>query len=120
MHAASADHLMAVSDEGIAHMAANSVVPIALPGTTVFLGKTDSFAPVRKMVAAGCRVAVATDFNPGSSVYQSMPAMMQLCMARGGLTLEEAWLAATHHPALSLGLQGRAGLVTSNLRRTLT
>ena len=64
---------------------------------------------MRKLLDAGCRVAVATDHNPGSSVHQSMPQMMQLCMANGGLTLDEAILAATHNPAISLGLAGTVG-----------
>jgi imidazolonepropionase len=64
---------------------------------------------MRKLLDAGCRLAVATDHNPGSSVHQSMPQMMQLCMANGGITLDEAMLAATYNPAVSLGLEGQAG-----------
>ena len=64
---------------------------------------------MRKMLDAGCRLAVATDHNPGSSVHQSMPQMMQLCMAHGGLSLDEALLAATYNPAVSLGLEGTVG-----------
>ena len=90
-------------------MAAAGVIPIVLPGATVFLGKGHGYAPMRKLLDSGCRLAVATDSNPGSSVHQSMPQMMQLCMASGGITLEEALLAATCHPAASLDLAGQVG-----------
>lgn len=68
LKAHSADHLMAISDAGIKALADNNVVATMLPGTTVFLGK-NTFAPVRKLIDSGVRVAVATDYNPGSSVY---------------------------------------------------
>jgi imidazolonepropionase len=89
MGAHSADHLMAVSSEGMVAMAKAGVVPIVLPGATMFLGKGHSTAPMRELVQAGCRVAVATDHNPGSSVNQSMAQMMQLCIAHGKLSAEE-------------------------------
>lgn len=64
---------------------------------------------MRKLLDAGCQLAIATDFNPGSSVHQSLPQMMQLCMANGGLTLNEAFLGVTYNAAKSLGLEGKAG-----------
>jgi urocanate hydratase len=106
MGAHSADHLMAVSSEGASAMARAGVVATVLPGTTVFLGKGHSVAPMRALADAGCRVAVATDNNPGSSVHQSMPQMMQLCVSHGGLSVGEAFAAATCNPATAL----RAGL----------
>ena len=63
--AASADHLMFCSEAGMKAMAAADVTPVLLPGTTLFLGMRD-WAPARKMIESGCRVALATDFNPGS------------------------------------------------------
>jgi imidazolonepropionase len=109
MNCYSADHLMAVTQEGIEAMAEKGVIPIVLPGATVFLGKGHGYAPMRKILDGGCRLAVATDHNPGSSVHQSMPQMMQLSMANGGITLEEAFLAATYNPAISLAATGRLG-----------
>jgi imidazolonepropionase len=105
----SADHLMAVTDEGILAMAKNNVIPIILPGTTVFLGKGHGYAPMRKILDGGCRLALATDHNPGSSVHQSMAQMMQLAMANGGITLEEAFLASTYNPAISLAATSQRG-----------
>jgi imidazolonepropionase len=108
-HAHSADHLMAVSDAGIKQLADAKVVPIVLPGATVFLGKGQRFAPMRRFIDSGCRLAIATDHNPGSSVHQSLPQMMQLCMANGGLTLDEVVLGVTYNAALSLDLEGAVG-----------
>ena len=71
--AASADHLMFASDAGIRAMAEADVTPILLPGTTLFLGMRD-WAPARKMIEAGCRVALASDFNPGLLRLPGSPA----------------------------------------------
>ena len=67
----SADHLARISDAGIAAMAASDTVGVLLPGTLFFLGKP-AYAPARRMIEAGCAVALATDFNPGSCYTQSM------------------------------------------------
>ena len=99
--ACSADHLMAVSDEGIEALKKGNVVATILPGTTVFLGKTN-FAPARKMIDKGCIVALSTDFNPGSSVFQSQPLMMNLAMNFTKMTVEETFLAVTRNAALAL------------------
>jgi imidazolonepropionase len=104
-----------VSDKGISDMAAAGVIPIVLPGATVFLGKGHGYAPMRKLLDSGCRLAVATDSNPGSSVHQSIPQMMQLCMANGGITLDEALLAGTYNPAISLDLEGTVGTLQVSL-----
>jgi imidazolonepropionase len=92
---------MAISDAGIQALAKGNTVATMLPGTTVFLGKT-GFAPVRKLIDSGVRVAIATDYNPGSSVYNSQAMMMNFAMAFGKMTLEEAFKAATRNAALSL------------------
>ena len=72
-----------------------------LPGTTVFLGKS-TFAPARRMIEAGVRVAIASDYNPGSSVYNSLPMMMNFSMVYGKLTVEEAFKGVTRNSALAL------------------
>ena len=78
--AASASHLLHVSDIGIAALAAAGVVAVALPGVSFFL--RDRYAPVRTLVDAGVPVALATDCNPGSSHTESMPAVMALGLPR--------------------------------------
>jgi urocanate hydratase len=99
--ASSADHLMAISDKGIEALKKGNVVATILPGTTIFLGKT-TFAPARKLIDRGCLVALSTDFNPGSSVFQSQPLMMNLAMNFTKMTVEEAFLAVTRNAALAL------------------
>ncbi len=100
--AASADHLMFASDAGIRAMAQAGVVPTLLPATTLFLGMKD-YAPARKMIAEGCRVALASDFNPGSCACIDPLLVLRLGCLQLRLTFEEAFTAMTLHPARSLG-----------------
>jgi len=109
MGAASASHLLHVSDIGIAALAAAGVVAVALPGVSFFL--RDRFAPVRKLVEAGVAVALATDCNPGSSHTESMPAVMALACLGAGLTSEEALVAGTLNAAAALGRADRIGSI---------
>ncbi len=99
--AASADHLMFCSEAGMAAMAAADVTPVLLPGTTLFLGMRD-WAPARRMIEAGCRVALATDFNPGSCPCADPLTILRLGCLQLRLTFEEALTAMTLHAARSL------------------
>jgi imidazolonepropionase len=99
--AASADHLMFCSDAGMKAMAAAGVTPVLLPGTTLFLGMRD-WAPARKMIEAGCRVALATDFNPGSCPCLDPLTILRLGCLQLRMTFEEAFTAMTLHAAQSL------------------
>jgi imidazolonepropionase len=100
--AASADHLMFASRAGMAAMAQAGVTPILLPATTLFLGMRD-FAQARPMVEAGCRVALASDFNPGSCACIDPLLVLRLGCLQLRLTFEEAFTATTLHAARSLG-----------------
>ncbi|HQR68098.1 MAG TPA: imidazolonepropionase [Thermoanaerobaculia bacterium] len=100
--AASADHLLFVTDDGIEAMARAGVVATLLPGTSVFL-RMDRYAPARKLVAAGVPVALATDCNPGSSYTESLPAVAFFAAIGMGLTVEETLTAMTLNGAASLG-----------------
>ena len=106
----SADHLMEVSDKGVLALADNNVIATLLPGTTFFLGKT-KYAPARKLIDAGIKIALATDFNPGSSHIQSMPFIISLACLFMGLTIEEAFAAATYNAAQTLGIHNEVGSV---------
>ena len=99
--AASADHLMFCSEAGMKAMAAADVTPVLLPGTTLFLGMRD-WAPARKMIENGCRVALATDFNPGSCPCVDPLTILRLGCLQLRMTFEEAFTALTLHPARSL------------------
>lgn len=99
---ASADHLMFCSEGGMKAMAAADVTPILLPTTTLFLGMRD-WAPARRMIEAGCRVALASDFNPGSSPCLDPLLVLRLGCLQLRMTFEEAFTAMTLHAAHSLG-----------------
>jgi len=108
--AISADHLMAVSDDGINALSQKGVIATLLPGTTFFLGK-NTYAQGRKMVDAGCDIALATDFNPGSCTLQSMPMVMFLATQFCGLSVKEAFTATTFNSAKSLQLETKIGAI---------
>jgi len=106
--AQSANHLMAVTAEGISAMKENGVVPVVLPGTSFFLGGK-KYAPARKMWDAGLPVALATDFNPGSSMTPSMQMVVNLGCIALNLTPDEVLQASTYHSALALDRAARKG-----------
>ena len=106
--AVSADHLHGTRPEVAADLARAGVVGVLLPGTSFFLNLSEK-APARAMVEAGLPLAVATDFNPGSSMSQSMPLMTTLACVQLGLTPAEALVAGTVNGAAALARSGRAG-----------
>jgi len=106
--AASAEHLIAVSDEGIARLAASDTAAILLPGVSFFL-MMDKRAPARRLIDAGAAVALATDFNPGSSNLSSMLFVLQLGVFTLGMTVEEAVNACTGNAAFAIGRHGMVG-----------
>jgi imidazolonepropionase len=115
---ASADHLMAVSDDGIKALAASKTVANLLPATSFFL-MSERFAPARKLIDAGAIVALSTDCNPGSSMTESMQIVIQLASLQMRMTVEEALTAATLHSAYSLGLAKEVGSIEEGKRADL-
>ena len=118
LRAVSADHLMTVSNAGIKAMAEKGVIATLLPGTTFFLGK-NTYAPGRKIIDSGCELALATDFNPGSCTLQSMPLIIALSNVYCGLTIEEAFKAATWNGAKALNREKELGAVSENYQADL-
>ncbi len=108
--AASADHLAAISDAGIAALAGSATVATLLPTTMLFLGRK-AYAPARRMIDAGVRVALATDFNPGSSPSHSMALTLTLACSQMGMDPLEALVAATAGGAAALQLDDGRGTV---------
>jgi imidazolonepropionase len=108
MRATSADHLAAVSEAGIRALATSSTVATLLPGTMLFLGKATR-APARQLIEAGVPVAVATDFNPGTSPTPNLPLVLTLAVSQLHLSAAEALVAATVNGAAALGLADRVG-----------
>jgi imidazolonepropionase len=108
--ARSADHLMYISPEGIAALAASDTVANLLPATSFFL-MSDRYAPARELIDAGAIVSLSTDCNPGSSMTESMQTVVQLATLKMKMTVEEALTAATLNGAFSLGLAAETGTI---------
>ena len=101
MGAVSADHLLMISEKGITAMKESGVVAVLLPGTAFFLGKSH-YAPARKMIQAGVKVALATDYNPGSSFTQNMNLILSLACTQMKMIPAEAIWGATLNSAVSI------------------
>lgn len=114
MKAASADHLMKISDRGIEALKKSGTTAVLLPGTTFFLGKKD-YAPARKIWDSGVNTALATDFNPGSSMTQNLQIIMSIACVNMGLTPLEALQAVTINSAVSLGIENEKGSVAPGM-----
>ena len=112
LDATSADHLAAVSDAGVAALAAAGTVATLLPGTMLFLGKT-SRAPARRLIEQGVPVALATDFNPGTSPTPNFPLILTLGVSQLHLTTAEALIAGTVNGAAALALADRVGQISA-------
>jgi len=113
--AASADHLKKIGPEGINSMAAAGVFGVLLPGTSFGLPSLD-FAPARAMWSAGMRLAIATDFNPGSSTCESMPMMINIACSHMRFSPAEAIAMATYNPAFVLGREREVGSLEAGKR----
>ena len=108
LRATSADHLAAVSDEGIAALAVGGTVATLLPGTMLFLG-TATRAPARRLIDAGVPVALATDFNPGTSPTTNFPLILTLGVSQLRLSVAESVIAGTVNGAAALGAAAITG-----------
>lgn len=105
--ARSVDHLEATGPAGISTLAASDVVGVLLPASALVLGRP--MPPARALVDAGAAVAVATDFNPGSSFCESLPLVCSLAVMQLGLTPAEALSSCTVNAAHVLGRAGKIG-----------
>ncbi|MDO4319177.1 MAG: imidazolonepropionase [Bacteroidales bacterium] len=108
--AVSVDHLESVGDAEIEALRSAETIPTLLPGASFFLG--EPFAPARRLIEAGCRVALASDYNPGSSPSGSMKFVWSLGCIKMKLSPEEAFNAITINAAAALGLTESYGSIT--------
>jgi imidazolonepropionase len=106
--AASADHLDKLTAADIRALARSNVVATLLPGANFHLG-LKSYPPARKLIAAGAAVALATDFNPGTSPTLNMQFIISLACAQMHMTPAEAIAAATVNGAFALRRADRVG-----------
>ena len=100
--AITADHLEQTGADGISALAKAGVQPVLLPGSVYALG-SKKYPKARQMIDAGLAVALATDFNPGSSPSASIPMMLSLAVTQMRMSPAEAITAATINAAASLG-----------------
>lgn len=107
--AISAEHLLKVSDEGIAELAKSGVIACLLPATALYLGEKPARA--RAIIDAGVPVAISTDCNPGSSPTISMPLVMNLACITMKMTPAESLCAATYNAACALQIEDRVGSI---------
>jgi len=109
-HALSVDHLEFTGDEQIAALRNSGTMPTLLPSTAFFLGL--HYPPARKMIDAGLPVAIATDYNPGSSPSGNMPFVVSLACIKLKMLPEEALNAATINSAYAMDVVKQMGSIT--------
>lgn len=116
--ATSADHLAAISEQGIQALAAAQTVATLLPGTMLFLGRPKQ-APARALISAGVPIALASDFNPGTSPTVNFPLVLTLGVSQLRLSVAEAFVAATVNGAAALGLAHEIGQIAPGFQADL-
>lgn len=109
LKAISVDHLEHLTPEGVESLKKSGTVATVLPGVSFFLNHP--YAPARSIIDAGIPLAIATDFNPGSSMSSSMPMMMTVACTQMSVTPEESISAATINGAAALGLSSELGSI---------
>jgi imidazolonepropionase len=105
--AVSADHLLCISDAGIEALAASGTVATLLPGTAFFLGV--DYAPARRLIERGVRVALASDCNPGTCPTENLPLVGTMACTQMGMLPTEALAALTINAAAAVGRADRIG-----------
>ena len=116
--AVSAEHLEYASAEGMAAMAQAGTVAVSLPLASLYL--RERYLPARDFMAAGVRVAVATDFNPGSAPSYHLPLAMTLACLNQGMTPQEALMAATSIAARAIAEDSRIGSLRPGWQADIT
>ncbi|WP_315366277.1 imidazolonepropionase [Prevotella koreensis] len=111
--ALSVDHLESMTDEDIEMMRDTDTMPTALPGTSFFLNMP--FAPGRKMISAGLPLAIASDYNPGSTPSGDMKFAISIACIKMRLQPEEAINAATINGATAMGLSNSYGSIAPGM-----
>jgi imidazolonepropionase len=113
-NALSVDHLEVVTDDDIKALKESNTMPVALPSCSYFL--SIPFTPARKMMEAGLPLALATDFNPGSTPSGNMNFVVATACIKMKMTPEEAINAATINGAYAMGISETHGSITKGKR----
>lgn len=107
--ALSADHLLKINAKGIADLAKSKTVATLLPGTAFFLGKP--LAPARAMLDGGAKVAIGSDYNPGSCHCDNLLLVASMSAAQLKINQCELWAGITMNAAAALGLNKQGALI---------
>lgn len=107
--ALSADHLLKVSPEGIKALASGKTVATLLPGTAFFLGKP--LAPARALLDSGAKIAIASDYNPGSCHCDNVLLVASMAAAQLKINQAELWAGITLNASAALGLHNQGAIV---------
>jgi len=110
--ATSADHLEHATEDDARALAGAHVTAVLLPGASMMTGAP--FAPARMLIANGVRVAVSTDFNPGTSYSENLQLVVALACAHLKMTPEEAILGVTRNAAKALAREDIGSLKVGN------
>ena len=116
-NALSVDHLERTGDEEIACLKGSNTMPTMLPGASFFLGMP--YGRARAFIDAGLPLALASDYNPGSSPSGDMRFVMALACIKQRLTPEEAFNACTINAAYAMGVEDTLGSITPGKRASL-
>ncbi|MFA7613809.1 MAG: imidazolonepropionase [Candidatus Caldatribacteriota bacterium] len=107
--ALSIDHLLKINDQGIKDLAQSSTVATLLPGTAFFLGKP--LAPGKKLLDAGVKVAIASDYNPGSCHCDNVLMVAQFSAAQLRMNMAQTWCGITLNASHAVGLKDQGALI---------
>jgi len=115
--AITADHLEHIDDEGIAALKEAGVIGGLLPACSFYLGVPQ--APARRLIDQGVPLTVATDYNPGSSLVESLPLTLSIACTQAKITPSEALLGATVNAAAALARGDRIGKIEEGMQADL-
>jgi imidazolonepropionase len=115
--AVSAEHLEHATEEDARALAISRTVAVLIPGASMMTGAP--FAPARMLIERGVRVALSTDFNPGTSYSENLQLVVALACAHLKMTPEEAILGVTRHAAAALSRGGKVGSLEPGARADL-
>lgn len=117
LNALSADHLETMDDKTIEILAASETIGTLLPAAAFFLRM--SFPPARKLIDNGCAIAIASDYNPGSSPSGNMSLVIAMACIQMRMLPEEAINAATINGAFAMELENEVGSITIGKKANL-
>jgi imidazolonepropionase len=118
LNALSVDHIEYLKPDDCIHLANGKTVAVLLPGAFYYLREQQK-PPVQELRMHNIPMAIATDHNPGTSPFLSLPLMMNMACILFGLTVKEAWLGVTAHAAKALDIHHTVGMIKQGMMADL-